>query len=142
MMADQLPTPLTYGRLTAYPRPPVFNGTEHYDVEVPNPGFPTDFTAGRLTRRPSPHNERPTPGWYVWCAWPGVAGYILRDQGNNVLYYPDPTAALAVLHDVIFPHPDTEPQVPGTMPLICPCECNRNPKEFCGGCGHAGCGRR
>ncbi len=22
----------------------------------------------------------------------------------------------------------------------CPCECNRG--EFCGGCGHAGCGRR
>jgi hypothetical protein len=29
-------------------------------------------------------------------------------------------------------------------PLIgpCPCECNANPPQFCGGCGHAGCGGR
>jgi hypothetical protein len=24
----------------------------------------------------------------------------------------------------------------------CPCECNASPPQFCGGCGHAGCGRR
>lgn len=26
------------------------------------------------------------------------------------------------------------------MSAPCPCECNRG--EFCGGCGHTGCGRR
>ena len=130
---------LTYGPLTAYPRPPQTNGAEHYDVSVPNPGFPTDFTAGRITRRNS-HNERPSPGWYVWCAWPGPAGYILRDARDNVIYYPTPEVALADLHGVIFPGLPNSPQT--TYRLVCPCECNRNPKGFCGGCGHAGCGRR
>lgn len=134
-MPEPKPQPITYGRLTAYPRPPQTNGAEHYDVELPNPGGPVDFTVGRLTRRPASHNERPTPGWYVWCSWPGpTAGYILRDAGNNVLYHPTPERALADLHGVIFPDP--------TNPLVCPCECNLNPKGFCGGCGHAGCGRR
>lgn len=35
------------------------------------------------------------------------------------------------------------PDTIGVRPVgPCPCECNDNPPQFCGGCGHAGCGMR
>lgn len=126
---------LTLGYLLAHKRPPQTNGAEHYDVSAGG------FDAGRLTRRKNPHNERPTPGWFVWCAWPSVvAGHILRDEAEAVRYYPTAEAALEALHQEAFPNVNPAEVASQTPP--CPCECNRDPKQLCGGCGHAGCGRR
>lgn len=98
-MSAPLPSVIEHDELTAYLRPPQTNGAEHYDVAI------RGLMAGRVTRRTAPHNERPTPGWYVWCAWFSTdgGGYILRDGGNNVIYYPTPTAALNDLLHTIYP---------------------------------------
>lgn len=91
-----MPEPLTHEALTAYPRPPQVNGAEQYDVEVKADFI--DVTAGRLTRRAAPHNERPTPGWYVWIEqW----HYILRGEDQNVCYYPTPEDALKAMWDAL-----------------------------------------
>ena len=87
---------LEYRGLAAYPRPPQTNGAEHYDVDL------RGLSAGRLTRRAAPHNERPTPGWYVWCDWE-KPGRVLRDEADAIRYYPTPQAALEALHGAVFP---------------------------------------
>lgn len=94
-----LPPIIEHGDLTGYLRPPQTNGAEHYDVAL------CGVMAGRVTRRAAPHNERPTPGWFVWCAWfsESGSGYILRGEDQNVCYYPDPKDALAELHKAIYP---------------------------------------
>lgn len=101
---SQLPSVLLKGELTGYLRPPQTNGAEHYDVAI------RGLMAGRVTRRAAPHNQRPTPGWYVWCAWfsESGSGYILRGEDNNVCYYPTPEDALDALHDTIYPDESKE----------------------------------
>lgn len=87
---------ILYRGLSAYRRPPQTNGAEHYDVDL------RSLSAGRLTRRTAPHNERPSPGWYVWNGWHSP-GYILRDESDAIRYYETPEAALEALHAAIFP---------------------------------------
>lgn len=87
-----MPEALIHEVLIGYPRPPQENGVEVYDVDC------FGRCAGQITRRTSPRNERPTPGWFVRIEeW----SHLLRGEDNNVCYYPTPEAAIAAMHKAL-----------------------------------------
>ena len=68
------------------------------------------------------------------------AWYWARKTGTDTGHaYPRADGTIKITFTT---YPDEDPIPDKQIPGPCPCVCNANPVGFCGGCGHAGCGRR
>lgn len=86
------------------------------------------------------YHAGPRFGWSVEVASTGLD----RDILHTALGFADRDDAVAYVMEVLEWNAEADFHNDAAAAAVpvgpCPCECNRG--GFCGGCGHAGCGRR
>lgn len=76
--------------------------------------------------------SRGTPGTWTWQS----PGTFATDRGIAV---PHSNGMITV---TMYDDDNSGPPYVKHVTGPCDCACNDDPPKFCGGCGHAGCGRR